>query len=139
MEFAAFIISVLSLVLAVANMVMSQIHDRKKDTLDAFNVLQEQVIDKILPYTVKRAEEIKHSNQDADYRLISTSLARIEHFCVGVNQGIYDFVVLRELAKERIIITYYILKPIIDQKEKIGKGNYYANFRKVVEKLEASK
>lgn len=40
-----------------------------------------------------RPDEIRNicaDNKSADYKKVSGYLARIEHFCVGLNQGIYD-------------------------------------------------
>lgn len=88
------LISILLSVSAVAFSVVTYIknirHDRKKDTLDAYNRLQAEVFDKLNTYTPLQIREIAMDNKSADYKTVSGYLARIEHFCVGLNQGIYD-------------------------------------------------
>lgn len=75
------------------------------------------------------------NNRSDEYRKLSTLIARIEHFCVGIHQDIYDKDVLRELAggffdgaiKSRI-------QPIIEKKNENG-VNYYSNICWVYEQL----
>lgn len=64
--------------------------DRKQATLEAFNRLQTEVFDYLNMYTPSDIRKICESTRSADYKTISAHLARIEHFCVGLNQGIYD-------------------------------------------------
>lgn len=95
------LISVVSLVFAVFTYYKTLVHDKKKDTLDAYNCLQEQALDKLYAsYKPADCKEIaQHPRLHAEeYREISRYIARIEHFCVGVKQDIYDKEVVYELA-----------------------------------------
>lgn len=64
--------------------------DRKEATLEAFNRLQTEVFDKLNMYTPAEIEEICTDHKCHKYKELSGYLARIEHFCVGLNQRIYD-------------------------------------------------
>ncbi len=136
-EWIAIIISAISLILTVINFFISRRHDRKQATLDAFNTLQEQALDVLNGYTKKQLQELKRSNQDEDYRRVSSCLARVEHFCVGINQGIYDKDVLWELAGPYIVAIFHKLEPMIEKKQ-IGHSEqrFYANFEKVAAYME---
>ena len=137
-------ISIASAVFALFSVVISWkiykctvIHDRKKDTLDAYNTLQEQVLDYINLYKPSQIKEIVKNDKSEEYKKLSGYVARIEHFCVGVNQKIYDCKVIYELAhgyfdgglKSRI-------DPIIEHKNRNG-NDYYMNIHRVYAKMES--
>ena len=65
MEVITLIVSIVSIILSVVSVVHSFFvyrqtvkHDKKQATLDAFNILQEQVLDKINLYSNSRIKEI---------------------------------------------------------------------------------
>lgn len=64
--------------------------DRKQATLEAFNRLQTEVFDYLNMYKPSEVSKICENTKSAEYKTIGAYLARIEHFCVGLNQGIYD-------------------------------------------------
>ena len=109
----------------------SIIHDRQQATLDAYNQLQEQALDHLNYYMPEAIKEITKNPRSEDFKKISAYIARIEHFCVGVNQKIYDRKTVYELAhgyfdgglKTRI-------EPIIERKNRFG-HDYYANIHEV--------
>ncbi len=137
MELIAIVISALSLILTIIHIFISRVHDRKKDTLDAYNQLQVQALDILNGYTKSEIEQLKRSNKNEDYRIVSSCLARVEHFCVGINQKIYDRGVLEELAGPYFLSIYKKLRPIIDKKhEGFNNKNFYENFEKVADFLE---
>lgn len=111
--------------------------DCKQATLDAYNRLQEQALDALNGYMPAAIQEIAKDQKSAEYKKISTYVARIEHFCVGVNQKIYDRKTVYELAhgyfdcglKRRI-------EPIIARKNQSGR-DYYENIHKVYAWMEA--
>ena len=113
------------------------IHDRQQSTLDAYNQLQEQALDHLNYYVPTRVAEIAKDPRSEEYKKISAYIARIEHFCVGVNQKIYDRKTVYELAygyldssiKKRI-------EPIIEKKNKFG-HDYYANIHQVYDWMDA--
>ena len=109
----------------------SIVHDRQQATLDAYNQLQEQALDHLNYYMPAAIKEIAKDRRSEEYKKLSAYVARIEHFCVGVNQKIYDQKTVYELAhgyfdgglKTRI-------EPIIDCKNQF-EYDYYANIHKV--------
>lgn len=137
-------ISIVSLMFAVFTYHKTLIHDKKKDTLDAYNCLQEQALDKLYSIIPSDCKEIAlhprlHSEE---YKEISRYIARIEHFCVGVKQNIYDKEVVYELAdgflngaiRERI-------EPIIARKnDRVSHSkDFYANTHFVMAELDKRK
>ena len=131
LSIAAFAVSLLSSAFALYTFIWTRQRDRKQATLEAYNRLQEQVLDDLNHYMPKDMEEIAKNPRSETYRRVSAYLARIEHFCVGVNQKIYDRAVVYELAhgyldgaiKSRIT-------PLIEKKNRSG-HDYYANIHGV--------
>ena len=64
--------------------------DRKQATLEAYNRLQTEVFDNINVYSPSEIRDICEDSKSEEYKILSGYLARIEHFCVGVNERIYD-------------------------------------------------
>ena len=134
MEAVTVLISIVSLCFSLFTWYRALIHDRKKDTLDAFNVLQQQALDPLQSYTRAQTREIAGDARSEEYRIVSTYLARIEHFCVGVEQKVYDQRTVWELSEGFLNRgVYEKLKPIIEHKNQ--QKNYYRNFLAVVEKM----
>lgn len=74
------------------------IHDRKQATLEAYNLLQEQALDQLYVYMPKQLKEVVKNRRSEEYKLLSSYVARVEHFAVGVNQKIYDLNTVYELS-----------------------------------------
>lgn len=72
--------------------------DRKQATLEAYNRLQSEVFDPINTYSPEEIQEICEDTKSMEYKVLSGYLARIEHFCVGINNKIYDDKVFYSLA-----------------------------------------
>ena len=123
--------SVIAAVFSLITYRKSIVHDRQQATLDAYNQLQEQALDHLNYYVPTQVAEIAKDPRSDAYKKVSAYIARIEHFCVGVNQKIYDQKTVYELAhgyldggiKKRI-------EPIIERKNRFG-HDYYANIHKV--------
>ena len=134
MEIAALIVSLFSFVFSLFTYYKTLLHDRRKDTLDAFNILQQQALDPLQNYTREQIREIAEHPRSEEYRTVSTYLARIEHFSVGVEQKIYDQKTVWQLSEGFLNRgVYEKLKPIIELKKQ--RKNYYRNFLSVVEKM----
>ena len=86
----AIVFSVISGGFALYTFYWTAARDRKQATLEAFNRLQTEVFDKLNLYRPAEIKAICQDNKSDEYKKISGYLARIEHFCVGLNQGIYD-------------------------------------------------
>lgn len=138
-------VDILTLVLAATALIVSVftyqktvVHDRKRDTLDAFNTLQEQALDFINDYTATEIKAIIDSGSKEMQRKLGKWLARIEHFCVGVNEGIYDKKTVYELAHGYLDLNiWYKLQPLISKKQNGKSEVYYANFEAVVKWMKA--
>lgn len=113
---------------------------RKKDTLDAYDVLQKETFDKIntwLPSEIKQAVEDKKSDE---YKELSGYLANIDRFCIGINEGIYDFDTFYKLShgyfdNERGILKPRLI-PLIESKIGHSEENYFQNIHDVWKKMD---
>ncbi len=155
----AAVISLVSVFVSIAIYLYGISRERKQATLNAFNGLQEQVFDKLNQYTFEEIREIcenweqippkrkwyecsqeqidKMNHTIAEYRVLSGYLARIEHFSLGVNTGIYDARIAERAATTYFVMLYRNkLKPLLDKKQAGAETEYYAEFRKLVEKIE---
>ncbi len=139
LSIVAIIISVLSVALTIITFQWTALRDRRQATLDAYNRLQEQALDFINKYTIPEIKDVIKNTKSDEYRKLTSCVAKIEHFCVGVNQGIYSRETVYELAhgyfegylKKRI-------EPIIDKKN-WGNYDYYGNVHKVYDWMESNK
>lgn len=119
-----------------------KLHDKRKDTLDAYNTLQAEVLDKLYTdYTPSQIKEIVNNNRKAeyqhDYHVLGTLIARIEHFCVGINTDIYDWETAYELSHGFLDKTIrYRIAPIIEVKESFFGTDPYDNTKKVFAKMD---
>ena len=86
----AIIISVASGGFAFYTFLWTAKRDRKQATLEAYNRLQNEVFDKLNLYKPSEIRDICEDSTTEEYKKVSGYLARIEHFCVGVNTKIYD-------------------------------------------------
>ena len=86
----AIVIPVVSGVFAVLTFVWTAARDRKQATLEAYNRLQAEVFDNLNQYKPSEIQEMCSDNKSEVYKRISGYVARIEHFCVGLENGIYD-------------------------------------------------
>ena len=82
----------------------------------------------------------EYDNAIEEYRILSGYLARIEHFALGVNTGIYDVKVTERAATAYLTMLYKKLEPLILARNK-GKNNsssenkYHTEFMKLVSAL----
>lgn len=117
--------SIISTAFGVITFLWTIRRDRKQATLEAYNRLQNEVFDRLNTYLPAQIREISLDTKSEDYKKISGYLARIEHFCVGINERIYDRNVFYSLAhgyfdgnqlRKRI-------EPIIETKNKSRRTN----------------
>ena len=129
------VIALFTLLASVKKYKTEKLHDKRKNTLDAYHNLQNEVFDKMFPkYSKDKIQQIsKHyRSKNEEYRELSTYLAKIEHFCVGVVYEIYDWEIVYELShgffdgKVRDAI-----KPLMDRKISFSEHDPFENTRKV--------
>ena len=123
--------SVIAAVFSLITYRKSVVHDRQQATLDAYNQLQEQALDHLNYYMPEMVNEIAKNPRSEEYKKISAYIARIEHFCVGVNQKIYDRKTVYELAHGYLDGTVKDrINPIIEKKNQYG-TDFYENIHAV--------
>ena len=112
----------------------------KQDTLEAYTDLQRSTLSKInlwMPSEIKEATEDKKSD---GYKELSSYLAEIERFCIGINEGIYDFDTFYKLSHGYFDSEIGLLKPrllpLLEAKSDNAKEDYFANLHKVWERME---
>lgn len=119
-DIISILFSLAAAVFAALTYIWNLRHDRKQATLNAYNVLQ---------FTPKEISEIAKDPRSSGYKEISGYIARMEHFCVGVKERIYDRKTVYALAhgyldgaqiKRRI-------EPIIEQKQSGAAEDYYSH------------
>ena len=84
---------------------------------------------------MKRWKRVRISEEKdtEEYRKLSKCLARIEHFSVGANSGIYDKRTVFELAHGYFDKgIWYKLQPLLEQKHKGKQEEYYRNYKELV-------
>ena len=136
MNTLALIVSMCSAAVALASIVFSIYtyrrdveHNRKRDTLDAYNRLQNEVFDKLNSYLPSDIVEICKHPKSEEYNIIGAMVARIEHFCVGVKNDIYDKKTVYELAHGYFDASKLRsrIDPIIDRRNRNPNEDYYCN------------
>jgi hypothetical protein len=130
LSIVALVISVISGGFSLYTFVWTARRDRKQATLEAYNRLQTEVFDAINAYSVEEIEEICNDKKSVEYKILSGYLARIEHFCIGVNSRVYDDEMFYSLAHG--YFDGYLLRkriePILESKNSnTGNEIYYIN------------
>ncbi len=140
LSIVAIVISVISGGFALYTFFWTARRDRKQATLDAYNTLQEQALDTLNKYTGAEIKRIIEEKNKDEYRELSRCIARLEHFSVGVNTNIYDKQTVYELAHGYLdVAIWYKLQPVLEQKQKGKKEEYYQNYRKLVDWMRKQK
>ena len=134
----AIVLSVISGGFSLYSFVWTARRDRKQATLDAYNQLQEQAFDKLNTYSPAAIREVAKDSKSEEYRTVSGYIARIEHFCVGVNQNIYDRRTVYALAHGYLDgqVLKRRMEPIIDKKQIGASEDYYENIHAVLNWME---
>lgn len=136
----AIVISVISGGFAFYSFIWTAQRDRKQSTLDAYNLLQKQALDHLNYYTPAQITEIAQNPRSDEYKKISAYIARIEHFCVGVNQNIYDKKTVYALAHDYLDGGIKSrIEPIINRKNQYKDMDYYENIHQFYNWMEARK
>jgi hypothetical protein len=134
----AIVLSVISGGFSLYSFVWTARRDRKQATLDAYNQIQEQAFDKLNTYSPAAIREIAKDSKSEEYKTVSGYIARIEHFCVGVNQNIYDRRTVYALAHGYLDgqVLKRRMEPIIDKKQIGASEDYYENIHAVLNWME---
>ena len=131
MDIIALIISFLALGLSAVQYLEESSRQKKEATLNIYNRLQDDVFSKLKKYDLKSLEK-----GDKGWDEVTTCLAKIENFSVGINTNIYSIDILNSLGGNFFVEQHDNLIPIINKKREEDKGNkHYDQFQKVVERL----
>ena len=132
--------AVFALIFAIYTYNRDTARKARQDTLEAYKELQESVLSKInmwLPSEIKAAAEDKKSD---GYKTLSAYLSEIEHFCVGINEEIYDFDTFYKLAHGYFDSERGMLKPrlipLLETKLENAKEDYFENLHQVWKRME---
>ncbi len=115
--------------------------NKKNNTIEAFNRLQDQVLDKMVSFS---EEQIDILIEDMDYEPeikeayddCRALVAKCEHFAVGVNSGVYDIDLVNALGGVHLIYLYRKVLPIIEQARGYENSkDAYKEFEKLVNSL----
>ena len=135
------IVALGSLCWSVRTQNIIQKNEVKRTTIDAFNRLQSEVLDKLVLVDKENAELVVEERADNEackqaYNDYKTLIARLEHFAVGVEQGAYDLDMVDKLAGEHLIYLLPKIKPIIDAaNEHLQSDRHYQSYIGLVEQL----
>lgn len=141
MNIASIIIAIVSACFSIVTYVTAVRYEKKRVTIEAISLLQNEVLDKFVSIQKDNAKIILNSLDNEkcrkaynDYRAL---IARLEHFAIGVNEHIYDFGIVNRLLGIHFVCLYNKVSPIIDETNKSNKDiTNYCNFVKLVKKLE---
>ncbi len=104
-------------------------------TLEDYRRLQDEVFCRLNdwndPAMVRAAVE---TADNLGYSELNNALARIEHFCVGLNRGVYDFETFYQMAHGYFDYKLQsLLMPLLEKKlnKYSGAEDYYNNLHKV--------
>ena len=134
MDILALVISGMALVLSLWQFLRDSSRQKKEATLNAYKELQNDVLTHLSKYDLPMPQFDYNGD---DWKTMTTYLAKLEHFSVGINTGIYSVDVLNRLGGAYYIRQFEKLKPIIERKRKenIVAGKHYDEFEKSVLRL----
>lgn len=140
MELISIIIAIISAGISIVTYINTVQYEKKKSTIDAINLLQNEVLDKFVSITKSNAVIIVENLDNEkcreiynDYRAL---IARLEHFAIGVNNRIYDINIVNNIVGTHFVCLYKKIKPIIDETNKKEKSApHYYHFVGLVKKL----
>ena len=138
MDIAALIISILAFLLSFIQFVRDASRGKKEATLNAFYVLQNEAFDPLNALLSDECIDVSAITRDSDeWRMVTTALAKIEQFSVGINTNIYSIEILNRVAGAYFIRLYETLEPIIEKKrsQNISKGKHYDEFQQMIYRL----
>lgn len=143
MEIISLLISVLAIIVAIAQHFSERNRSRKEATIHAFDQLEETVFSQegykklTIHAGVENAISGKLEADKTEWNKATLLLSRIEHFAVGVNTGIYDIGTLNRMAGGFMIEEFKRWKPVINTKRaQSPDAKHYDEFEKLCKDLE---
>lgn len=117
-------------------------NNRKTATIEAFNILQNDVLDKLVfckNHDVTNAVENKDNREFKQlYDNYRIQIARCEHFAVGVNNNIFDFDTVDKLGGVHLYYLYKKVEPVIEsarENQSNSSTPYYSQFEELKNRI----
>lgn len=144
MELASLAIAIVSAIFSTITYCVTVRYEKRKITIEAINLLQNEVLDKFVTIEEKNAQIIVETLDNEKcreaYDGYRALIARLEHFSIGVKKKIYDFGIVNDLVGVHFICLYKKIKPIIDRTNMHEKqACHYCFFLELVKKLDDKK
>ena len=147
------VVAVLGFLFSLYQYYINAHRGQKESTLIAYRKLQDITVPTVrelrgkIPRIVSKITECKKTKdcrkcgecerceEYKDWNKLTTSLADLENFCVGINLKIYDINVLNRLGGGHFIQLFSSLEPIITEKRKDKSSKHYDEFEMTVNEL----
>lgn len=132
--------TVIAVVIAAYQLRTDLTRNRRMATLEAYDILQRDAFDILNKWNPKEIKEACKNRQSDAYKDLSVALARIEHFCVGINHNVYDIDIFYEISHgyfDEGGALYRRMMPILESKLSAAKEDYFKNIHKVLAEMKA--
>lgn len=133
-------LTVISIAAAAAYYIMDRRRARKVATMSAYSELQNSVFRELNRWSPSEIRSAASNNQSDVYKTLGEHLAKIEFFCVGINQKIYDFDVFYSISHgyfDKGGTLYYRLIPLLERKLEIAGQDHFQNIHIVWKKMDS--
>ena len=139
-SFITMIGGLISITLALCIYIRDTRRKAKQDTIEAYNVLQNDVLSKINRLTPSEVRKHSKNSRSEEYKQITEYLMAVECFCIGLDKNIYDFNVFYDLTKDyfndKTGSIRPTLEPMMEEKIKQHGKNYYPTLKKTWDKMD---
>lgn len=137
-SYAADIATVGMLAIAVCQLRSDLRRNQQMATLEAYDILPRDAFDVLNKWSPKEIKEVCKNRQSDVYKDLSVALARIEHFCVGINYKVYDIDIFYEMSHgyfDEGGALYRRMMPLLESKLSMAKEDYFVNIHKVLAEM----
>ena len=106
--------------------------DRKRAkrmaTLEAYEKLQKEAFDVMNKWMPSEIKQVCEDKQSDDYKDLSSALAKVEMFCTGLSNKVYDMKVFRDISHGYFDdngALYRRMMPLMESKLECAKEDYF--------------
>lgn len=136
MEILSIIISVVAIIFSAYTFCMTFLFEKRNATIEAYNELQKYLYT-FYEYPEGEIETFICAADTSEYKMLSTSLAQIEVFAIGVYSGAYDNKTAFQLANGYINKTLGSkINHLLNLKLEYSGAEYYPNTRRFIKDLD---
>jgi hypothetical protein len=135
-DIVSIIVSLIALMFSVFTYIRTDIYEKREATMRAYLDLQES-LQFLYRYQKDEIETFVSDNQTPEYKSISSCVARLELFAVGMKRKIYDFETFYLMAHGFVDMTLKVrISHIIEMKTEKSCDEFYQNSIWMFEKME---